>query len=143
MLYIMGSDLQTWLSAALVNQDTCMEGFDGTSNILKGLVSSSISEITSLVRDLLSKVYPSSKPKSYAAGGGGGGVHGHGGRKSTAGDAQQFPSWVRPNDRKLLRVSRVAADVVVAQDGTGNFTSVQDAVMAAPDYSTRRFLIYV
>lgn len=33
--------------------------------------------------------------------------------------------------------------MVVAQDGTGDFTSVQDAVMAAPDYSTRRIMIYI
>lgn len=50
---------------------------------------------------------------------------------------------VRPDERKLLQVNRVLADVVVAQDGTGNFTSVQEAVMAAPDYSPRRFVIHV
>ncbi|KAK4769501.1 hypothetical protein SAY86_027651 [Trapa natans] len=133
----LGSDLQTWLSATLANQDTCIEGFDGTSSILKGVVSSSLREITSLVRDLLSKVHPSSKPKS----GSHGGDHGHGGRKLI--NAQKFPSWVRLDDRKLLQVGRVTADAVVAQDGTGNFTSVQDAVMAAPDYSTRRFVIYI
>lgn len=34
----MGSDTKTWLSAALSNQDTCMEGFDGTSGLIKPLV---------------------------------------------------------------------------------------------------------
>lgn len=33
-----GSDTKTWLSAALSNQDTCMEGFDGTSGLIKPLV---------------------------------------------------------------------------------------------------------
>lgn len=33
-----GSDTRTWLSAALSNQDTCMEGFQGTSGLVKSLV---------------------------------------------------------------------------------------------------------
>lgn len=32
------SDTQTWLSAALSNQDTCKEGLDGTSGLVKSLI---------------------------------------------------------------------------------------------------------
>ncbi|KAI4312997.1 hypothetical protein MLD38_037779 [Melastoma candidum] len=135
----LGSDLRTWLSAALVNQDTCMEGFDGTSSgIVKGLVSGGISQITSLVEDLLTMVNPRNPyriPNSNRV----------------------FPSWVDPRDMKLLmqagsgrgnanssNAGIVMADVVVAQDGSGNFTKIQDAVNAAPDYSAnKRFVIYV
>ncbi|KAK4396789.1 Pectinesterase/pectinesterase inhibitor PPE8B [Sesamum angolense] len=39
--------------------------------------------------------------------------------------------------------SGVVADAVVAADGTGNFTSIEEAVHAAPDYSSRRYVIYI
>ncbi|KAK1317513.1 hypothetical protein QJS10_CPA05g00343 [Acorus calamus] len=37
----------------------------------------------------------------------------------------------------------VRADLVVAKDGTGNFTKVVEAVAAVPDNSRRRFVIYI
>lgn len=120
----LSSDLRTWLSAALINQDTCSDGFEGTNSIVKGLVTGGLNQITSLVQNLLTQVDPSSvvyKSKSK----------------------NQFPAWVKPKDRKVLEANGVSADVVVAQDGTGNFTKVMDAVMAAPEYSMRRFVIYI
>ncbi|KAK4784911.1 hypothetical protein SAY86_001600 [Trapa natans] len=131
----LGSDLQTWLSAALANQDTCVDGFDGTNSFVKGIISSSLGQITSLLQELLIKVRP--LPSSTSGGGGGG-------RKLLGAKADHFPSWMKLRDRKLLvEANGAAADVVVAQDGTGQFTSVQDAVMAAPNESTRRFVIYI
>ncbi|KAI4377024.1 hypothetical protein MLD38_014720 [Melastoma candidum] len=134
----LGSDLRAWLSAALANQDTCMEGFDGTSSgIVKGLVSGGISQITSLVEDLLTMVNPRN-------------------RYGIPSGNRGFPSWVDPRDMKLLmqasgasnanssNAGPVVADVVVAQDGSGNFTKIQDAIAAAPDYrADKRFVIYV
>ncbi|KAI4344672.1 hypothetical protein L6164_011871 [Bauhinia variegata] len=92
----LSSDLRTWLSAALANPETCMEGFEGA---------------------------PNCRQSSHKKG--------------------QFPSWVKPGDRKLLQANVVAVDVVVAADGTGNFTKVMDAVLAAPDYSMKRYVIYI
>ena len=34
-------------------------------------------------------------------------------------------------------------DAIVSKDGSGNYTSVQSAVNAAPDYSTKPLIIYV
>lgn len=50
------SDLRTWLSAALANQDTCMDGFDGTNGIVKGLVSTGLGQVMSLLQQLLTQV---------------------------------------------------------------------------------------
>ncbi|KAK4774892.1 hypothetical protein SAY86_009827 [Trapa natans] len=131
----LGSDLQTWLSATLVNQDTCADGFDGTDSFVKGIVTGSLGQITSLVQELLTQVRP--LPSSTDDGG-------SGGMKLHGAKGDHFPSWVKPRDQKLLQAGNGAnADVVVAQDGTGDFTSVQDAVMAAPNESTDRFVIYI
>lgn len=113
------SDLRTWLSAAAVNPETCMDGFDGTNSIVKGLASAGIAQLTSEISELLSMV------------------------KSVSGQAAEFPSWVKSEDRKLLQGGGLAADATVAADGTGDFTTVMDAVAAAPDNSMRRYVIYI
>ncbi|XP_050132081.1 pectinesterase/pectinesterase inhibitor PPE8B [Malus sylvestris] len=118
----LSSDLRTWLSAALVNQDTCGDGFEGTNSIVKGLVSTGLNQVTSLVQDLLTQVHPNSDHQ---------------------GPNGQIPTWVKTEDRKLLQADGVNVDAVVAQDGTGNFTNVMDAVLAAPDYSMSRYVIYI
>ncbi|KAF7836848.1 Pectinesterase/pectinesterase inhibitor PPE8B [Senna tora] len=121
----LSSDLRTWLSAALANPQTCMDGFEGTNSLVKGLISSGLGEMTSLLQQLLTQVHPVSD--SFVSS-----------RKSG------FPSWVKPRERKMLQANGgVVADVVVAMDGTGNFKKVMDAVAAAPDYSMKRFVIYI
>jgi pectinesterase len=56
-----------------------------------------------------------------------------------------FPSWVSAADRRRLQqqVVPVAPDLVVAKDGSGNFTTVGEAVAAAPNNSETRFVIYI
>ncbi|KAL5572274.1 hypothetical protein UlMin_021871 [Ulmus minor] len=123
----LSSDLRTWLSAALINQETCNDGFEGTNSIVKNLVSSGLNQVTSLVQNLLTQVHPNSINDLAKT------------------EKKQFPSWVKPKDRKLVesKASAVAPSVTVASDGTGNFTKVMDAVLAAPDYSMQRFVIYI
>ncbi|KAI4335143.1 hypothetical protein L6164_013816 [Bauhinia variegata] len=119
----LGSDLRTWLSAALANPETCTEGFEDSDSIVQTLISGGLSQMTSLIQELLTQVHPGSDtfPKQNG----------------------QFPSWVKPGDRKLLQANGVPVDVVVAADGTGNFTKVMDAVLAAPNYSMKRYVIYI
>ncbi|XP_019417377.1 PREDICTED: pectinesterase/pectinesterase inhibitor PPE8B-like isoform X2 [Lupinus angustifolius] len=54
-----------------------------------------------------------------------------------------FPSWVEPHDQNLLQTGEVAVDVVVAADGSGNYKTVMEAVNAAPEYSMRRFVVFI
>ncbi|KAF3436476.1 hypothetical protein FNV43_RR23568 [Rhamnella rubrinervis] len=56
-----------------------------------------------------------------------------------------FPNWVSSKDRKLLQssVNNTKYNLVVAKDGTGNFTTISEAVEAAPNSSTTRFVIYI
>ncbi|ESQ37892.1 hypothetical protein EUTSA_v10029374mg [Eutrema salsugineum] len=57
----------------------------------------------------------------------------------------KFPMWVSGSDRKLLQdpVNETKANIVVAQNGTGNFTTIGAAVSAAPNSSETRFVIYI
>lgn len=144
--------MKTWLSAALGNQDTCVEGFDGTKGAVKKLVASSLEQITSLVRVILSNVQPphvnnknvrnnggKRDHRSHRGGGRPGWMHK---RKLIGG--KKFPEWLKSSDRKkLLQVIGVEADLVVDANGNGNFTTLSDAIKAVPDYSTNRTVIYV
>ncbi|XP_027331367.1 pectinesterase/pectinesterase inhibitor PPE8B-like [Abrus precatorius] len=119
----LSADLRTWLSAALSNPETCMEGFEGTNSVVKGLISTGLGQVMTLVKQLLTQVVPVKDELGSGKG--------------------KFPSWVKPRERKLVQANGVAADAVVAADGTGNYATIMDAVAAAPDYSMKRFVIYV
>ncbi|ESQ53831.1 hypothetical protein EUTSA_v10024900mg [Eutrema salsugineum] len=142
-----GSDTKTWLSAALSNQDTCMEGFDGTSGLVKSLVAGSLDQLYSMLRDLLPLVQPDQKQKPISKPGpiakGPRAPPGRRLRNTKDNESRRFPDWVRSNDRKLLETNGVSYDVSVALDGTGNFTNIMDAIKEAPDYSSKRYVIYI
>ncbi|KFK33850.1 hypothetical protein AALP_AA5G068300 [Arabis alpina] len=134
-----GSDIGTWISAALSNQDTCLDGFEGTNGIIKKVVAGGLNQVGKTIRNLLTMVHSPSKPKPKP----------NPNRAHTTLTAHsgfsKFPSWVRPGDRKLLQTDGLPtpADAVVAADGTGNFMTISEAVLAAPDYSTKRYVIHV
>ncbi|CAI9766616.1 unnamed protein product [Fraxinus pennsylvanica] len=139
------SNMRAWLSGVLINQNTCLEGLDGTNSTVKSFVGNRLHKITTAVQDILSMVRttPDSTLKgchSCRTAGGSGGSSG--GRKVTRNE--KFPDWLKSNDEKLLEGGNyTAVDVVVAADGTGDFTRIMDAVSTAPDRSTQRYVIYV
>ncbi|RLN04870.1 pectinesterase-like [Panicum miliaceum] len=128
------SDLRSWLSGALGNQDTCKEGLDATGSVLGSLVATGLQAVTSLLADGLGQVAAAAYPPSS--------------RRGLLGGARpRPPRWLRARERRLLRTpvgpGGLPVDAVVAQDGSGNFTTVSAAVEAAPSESAARFVIYV
>ncbi|KAK4741311.1 hypothetical protein SAY87_024899 [Trapa incisa] len=110
-------DAQTWLSTAITNVETCQTGFvelGVTDNILP-LMSNNVSGLVSNILALNDVPY---------------------GTPSTA--ASGFPTWVKPGDRKLLQSSSPASseNVVVAQDGSGDYKTISAAVSAAGSKSS-------
>ncbi|OAP16610.1 hypothetical protein AXX17_AT1G11920 [Arabidopsis thaliana] len=57
------------------------------------------------------------------------------------------PSWLFHVDKKDLYLNAEAlkkiADVVVAKDGTGKYSTVNAAIAAAPQHSQKKFVIYI
>ncbi|CAN8327176.1 unnamed protein product [Cochlearia groenlandica] len=140
------SDTKTWISAALSNQDTCMEGFQGTSGgLVKSLVAGSLDQLYTMLRELLPLVQTDQKPKTIPKPGPvAKGPRAPPGRALTDDDeSSRYPTWIRPNDRKLLETNGVSYNVSVSLDGSGNFTKIMDAIKQAPDYSSKRFVIYI
>ncbi|OVA08063.1 Pectinesterase [Macleaya cordata] len=123
-------EAQTWLSTALTNLETCKTGFIelGVSDFMLPLMANNVSKL--ICNTLAINKLPSDdqdKQESY--------------------NKYGFPSWVSAGDRKLLQATSPAsrANIVVAQDGSGNFRTIQAALDAAKNQrsGTSRFIIYV
>ncbi|CAL5404868.1 unnamed protein product [Camellia sinensis] len=115
-------DAQTWLSTALTNLETCRAGFIelGVSDFMLPLLSNNVSK---LISNTLAINNGSTEKQTYKEG---------------------FPTWVSPGNRKLLQSSSPAANLVVAQDGSGNYQTIQAALdVSAKRSGSGRFVIHV
>ncbi|CAK9161076.1 unnamed protein product [Ilex paraguariensis] len=116
-------DIQTWLSAALTNLHTCRTGFielNVTNNILPVLMSNNVSKLISNTLDINN---PSTMEETHLGG---------------------LPSWLSTPDQRLLQSSLQHSDLVVAQDGSGNFRTIKEALSASlRRKDSRRFVIHI
>ncbi|KAG8472755.1 hypothetical protein CXB51_034653 [Gossypium anomalum] len=127
-------NLKAWLSAALSNQDTCLEGFEGTDRHLESFIRGSLKQVTQLIGNVLAMytqlhTLPFRPPRN----------------STSAYTSSKFPEWIADGDQELLRnhSSRMHADAVVSLDGSGRYQTITDAINEAPSYSNRRYVIYV
>ncbi|GAB4828742.1 hypothetical protein Ancab_018410 [Ancistrocladus abbreviatus] len=131
-------DVQTYLSAAIANQETCKNGFIdlNLSSQLQSLPFM-LSNFSKLLSNALAinKASTISSPTTT--------INQPGGRRLLLSDGGHFPSWVSASDRKLLQESSgpSKANIVVAKDGSGHYKTISEAVAAASGGS--RFVIYV
>ncbi|KAL3641931.1 Condensin-2 complex subunit H2 [Castilleja foliolosa] len=123
-------DLKTWLSAVVTNQETCIDAFENTTGdtgekmktLLKTAkeMSSNGLAMVSDVTSLLSSLNLGSISSS---------------RKLLTTDPSMWPR------RNLL--ANVKPNAVVAQDGSGQFKTINEAIALVPKKNNVTFLIYV
>lgn len=138
-------DIPTWLSAALTSLDTCLNGFRdmklSATNPMRVFMSSTAVNVSELVSNSLSlyKFHATSKTRRLLS------IDDQAGFESHYGLVEEdgFPEWLSVGDRKLLQSTASQANVVVAQDGSGNYQTIGQAVKAAPQKSSKRYVIYV
>ncbi|XP_023540666.1 pectinesterase-like [Cucurbita pepo subsp. pepo] len=138
-------NIRIWLSGALTYQETCLDGFENvpgdTGEKMKNLLKTSkemtanglvmVGEITSLVSSLWQALGLSK-----------------GRQLRTDESSEEFqddePSWVHER-RGLLEATgaNIKADVVVAKDGSGKYTTITEALQEVPKKSNTTFVIYV
>ncbi|XP_027114740.2 putative pectinesterase/pectinesterase inhibitor 22 [Coffea arabica] len=128
-------NLKAWLSAALSNQDTCLEGFEGTDRRLERFVRGSLTQVTQLISNVLSLYtrlhsLPFKPPRNSP---------------NDTSESVDFPEWMTEGDQEIVSASPkgMHVDSVVALDGSGHYRSIAQAVYEAPSYSIRRYIIYV
>uniref|UniRef100_A0A0C9QM20 Pectinesterase n=1 Tax=Wollemia nobilis TaxID=56998 RepID=A0A0C9QM20_9CONI len=151
------ADVQTLLSAALTNYDTCLDGFGESEGNAKSQIedkSMNLSEMVSNSLAMLKISFPDHGLETNE-------FHVppvHNRRRLLGLDekfyeqygierdeSEDFPAWLSAGDRRLLQLPNVTAvaNVIVAQDGTGKFTTIAAAIEDAPSKSNQRYIIYV
>ncbi|KAK3220636.1 hypothetical protein Dsin_014606 [Dipteronia sinensis] len=136
-------DLKTLMSAAMTNQETCLDGFsheEADKKVRKTLLSGQkhvekmCSNVLAMIKnmtdsDIENELMKSSKNRKL--------------KEDHSRDGNGWPEWLSAGDRKLLQSSSVTPNVVVAADGSGNFKTVAAAVAAAPEGSSKRYVIRI
>lgn len=127
-------NLKAWLSAALSNQDTCLEGFEGTDRHLENFIKGSLAQVTQLISNVLTLYVqlhslPFKSPRN----------------ETIRYENPKYPEWMTNGDKEMLTSSpsKMHVDAVVALDGSGHYRSIAQAIYEAPSYSSRRYVIYV
>ncbi|KAL6335381.1 hypothetical protein AAG906_029624 [Vitis piasezkii] len=130
-------DLKTLMSAAMTNQETCLDGFshdDADKHVrevlLKGqrhvehMCSNALAMIKNMTDTDIAREREAMNRKLMEER-----------------DESGWPKWLSAGDRRLLQSSSVTPDVVVAADGSGDYKTVSAAVAAAPEKSSKRYII--
>ncbi|RDX74402.1 putative pectinesterase/pectinesterase inhibitor 54, partial [Mucuna pruriens] len=125
------NDIQTWLSASLTFQQSCKDYVHAHTSILSAddlmqRMSNKMDYLSQLGSNSLALVNQMSTKTSHKIG--------------ANKNEQEFPEWVSSKGRKLLQGATIKANAIVAQDGSGNYRTVSEAIEAA---SGTRFVIYV
>ncbi|XP_031252521.1 pectinesterase-like [Pistacia vera] len=133
-------DLKTLLSAAMTNQETCLDGFsyeDADKKVRKALLKGEVhvekmcSNVLAMIKNMTDTDIANEQKTSNRK------------LKEEVVDESGWPSWLSAGDRKLLQSSTVTPNVVVAADGSGNYKTVSAAVAAAPEGGSKRYIIKI
>ncbi|KAK1360900.1 Pectinesterase [Heracleum sosnowskyi] len=132
------NDLKTLISSAITNQESCIDGFshDGADKKVREELLDSEQRVEKMCSNALAMIcnMTNTDIANEAK---------LNGRNLKEEDNSVWPHWLSAGDRRLLQSSTVTPDVVVAADGSGNFKTVSAAVAAAPEDSTKRYVIRI
>lgn len=131
-------DMQTWLSTTITDQETCLDALDELNSTITPqlrmkmqnsteFASNSLAIVAKIIRVLAKLNVP---------------IH----RRLLGQSEDGFPEWLSAGDRRLVQDDQQNNDTVratVAQDGTGDFKKIQEAVDAVPKKSKTRFVIRI
>ncbi|KAL1319635.1 pectinesterase [Arachis ipaensis] len=136
-------DLNSWLSAVISYQQTCIDGFpEGQLKTdLENLFKDS-KEFVSNTLNIVSKVgnFLSSLPtfRSLAE-------EKHQSPLDFLDKRDGFPNWLSQKDRRMLKAAdnKPTPNVTVAKDGSGDFKTISEALAAMPKTYEGRYVIFV
>ncbi|GAB2279968.1 hypothetical protein Dimus_014605 [Dionaea muscipula] len=147
-------DAQTYLSAAVANQETCKNGFADLNISSYSWFPNNNHLLLSNLEKLLSNAL--AILNNLGGSGRGGGRRRCLSMDNIIDDSASFPSWVSSTDRRLLvqqyyyyssspPAASQLADVVVAKDGSGDYMTISEALASASFTSSggNRLVIYV
>lgn len=135
-------EMRSWLSAVIAYLDVCVDELNVPDLQEKARVwLSNATELTGSALSVLTDIAKIIKTMPEEL-------------KSSGGDTRlltedsKYPTWMSSPDRKLLGSNNHGGaarrpDVVVAQDGSGDYKTINEAVNAIPLKNTKRYIVYV
>lgn len=140
------ANAKTWISAALTDVETCLDGFRETTGTVMAKVED---HCQSLTRSLSNALYVfelyfpdnDSLPSPWFRRPLLNNPHPH----PDPGSGFSFPPWMSRTDRRLLQVPALAlhVNVTVAQDDSGQYKTIGEALMHVPSHGSERYVVYV
>jgi len=135
-------DLKTWLSGSITYQETCIDGFENTTGntgekmkkLLKTaaeLSSNGLAMVTD-ISQILGNLQLGGFSRRLLS-------------NSNTEYTQEIPAFVDVARRKLLaaRPASLKPNAVVAQDGSGKFKTINEALATVPQKNNETFVIFV
>ena len=152
-------DLRVWIGGAITYQEVCFEAFENSTsdagtkmrsffNVSRELSSNALNIITE-AKSMLSYLDIPGFDLGSMGGGGGGDTVVHRRLLAAASKgmwvAGEMPAWVSDPKRKMMEtpVGQLKADAVVAQDGSGQYKTIGEAIKLVPNGNPTPFIIYV
>ncbi|KAL1364024.1 probable pectinesterase/pectinesterase inhibitor 54 [Arachis hypogaea] len=129
-------DIQTWLSASLTFQQTCndfarSQTSTGVATAVVDTISKKMDYLSALASNSLALVNQITATTTTTTTT----------KRKEKESKEEFPEWISSKARKLLQgAAPIEANAVVAQDGSGNYKTISEAIAAA---TGGRFVIYV
>ncbi|MCL7043079.1 hypothetical protein MKW94_012456 [Papaver nudicaule] len=142
-------NIKTWLSSAITDQETCLDGLIemNTSSPIHERVKSAMknsTEFTSNSLAIVTKIIPILEKlkipihRKLLS-------HQHQPHHHRVNPVKRFPEWVNPRDRRLLQDDQnlIKPDLTVAKDGSGDFLTIQEAILTVKKKNESRIVIHV
>lgn len=127
--------LKVWLSATISHEQTCLDGFQGTQGDAGETMKKALKTAVQLTHNGLAMVTEMSNylgQMQFM-------------ELSSRRLLSQEPSWVDGRVRRLLTapLSEVKPDMVVAQDGSGQYKTISEALQNVPKKKNVTFVVHI
>ncbi|KAG2316131.1 hypothetical protein Bca52824_019253 [Brassica carinata] len=131
-------NLRIWLSAAISHEETCLEGFQGTQGNAGETMKKALKTAIELTRNGLAIISEMSNFVGQMQ------IPELNSRRLLS---QEIPSWVDQRGRRLLQAaaaySDAKPDIVVAQDGSGQYKTINEALKFVPKKKNTTFVVHI
>ncbi|PHU29803.1 putative pectinesterase/pectinesterase inhibitor 28 [Capsicum chinense] len=128
-------DLKTWISASITYQQTCLDAFQNTTGDTGEKMKKFLKTAGELTSNGLAMISSFGDMLTN--------MHIAGFKRRLLTTDSDYTSFVDAGSRRLLQVSNIKPNAVVAQDGSGQYKTIKEALKAVPPKNTQTHVILI